>query len=153
MLFFVERISTIVLVNVSILILLWMTWIGSAVSPVHCLHSLLRPLSNPYGLRSRDHNFQLPVCNNFSRKSFIIRNIFRFKQISTVCVCFPDCQFLFFYACSSVYFTFSTIAMPLFLTHDLHVGPTFLTCCSINTQYSIKLHFKGKAPYANSTLA
>jgi len=23
-------------------------------------------------VRSRDHNFQLPVCNNFSRKSFII---------------------------------------------------------------------------------
>jgi len=42
-------------------------------SPVHCLHSLLPPVkSNPYGLRSRDHNFQLPVCNSFSRKSFII---------------------------------------------------------------------------------
>ena len=49
-------------------------------SPVHCLHSLLPPVkSNPYGLRSRDHNFQLPVCNNFSRKSFIIRSLFRFK--------------------------------------------------------------------------
>ena len=48
--------------------------------PVHCLHSLLPTVkSNPYGLRSRDHNFQLPVCNNFSRKSFIIRNLFRFK--------------------------------------------------------------------------
>ena len=35
---------------------------------------------------------------------------------------FPDCQFFFtFYACSSVYFTFSTIAMSLLLTHDLHV--------------------------------
>jgi len=34
-------------------------------SPVHCLHSLLPPIkSNPYGLRSRDHNFQLPVCNS-----------------------------------------------------------------------------------------
>jgi len=39
-------------------------------SPAHCLHSLLPPVkSNPYGLRSRDHNFQLPVCNSFSRKS------------------------------------------------------------------------------------
>ena len=38
-------------------------------SPVHCLHSLLPPVkSNPYGLRSRDHNLQLPVCNSFSRK-------------------------------------------------------------------------------------
>ena len=27
----------------------------------------------------------------------------------------------YFYACSSVYFTFSTIAMPLRLSHDLHV--------------------------------
>jgi len=36
--------------------------------PVHRLHSLLPPVkSNPYGLRSRDHNFQLQVCNNFSR--------------------------------------------------------------------------------------
>ena len=34
-------------------------------SPVHCLHSLLPPIkSNPYGLRSRDHNFQLTVCNS-----------------------------------------------------------------------------------------
>ena len=41
------------------------------------LHSLLHPVkSNPYGLRSRDHNFQLPVCNSFSRKSFIIRSFF-----------------------------------------------------------------------------
>ena len=51
-------------------------------SPVHCLHSLLPPVKrNPYGLRSRDHNFQLPVCNSFSRKSFIIRSLFRFKYI------------------------------------------------------------------------
>ena len=48
-------------------------------SPAHCLHSLLPPIkSNPYGLRSRDHNLQLPVCNSFSRKSFIIRSLFRF---------------------------------------------------------------------------
>ena len=41
-------------------------------SPVHFLHSLLPPVkSNPYELRSRDHNFQLPACNNFRRKSFI----------------------------------------------------------------------------------
>ena len=49
-------------------------------SPAHCLHSPLPPVkSNPYGLRSRDHNFQLPVCNSFSRKSFIIRSLVRFK--------------------------------------------------------------------------
>jgi len=49
-------------------------------SPVHCLHSLLPPVkSNPYGLCSRDHNFLLPVCNNFSRKSFNICSLFRFK--------------------------------------------------------------------------
>ena len=49
-------------------------------SPAHGLHSLLPPVkSNPYGLRSRDHNLQLPVCNSFSRKSFIIRSLFRFK--------------------------------------------------------------------------
>jgi len=48
--------------------------------PAHCLHSLLPPVkSNPYGLRSRDHNLQLPVCNSFSRKSYIIRSLFRFK--------------------------------------------------------------------------
>ena len=45
--------------------------------PAHCLHSLLPPVkSNPNGLRSRDHNFQLPVCNfNFRRNSFIIRSL------------------------------------------------------------------------------
>jgi len=49
-------------------------------SPAHCLHSLLPPVkSNPYGLRPRDHNLQLPVCNSFSRKSFIIRSLLRFK--------------------------------------------------------------------------
>ena len=47
---------------------------------VYNLHSLLPPVkSNPYVLRSRDHNLQLPVCNSFSRKSFIIRSLFRFK--------------------------------------------------------------------------
>ena len=48
---------------------------------VYILYPLQAPvkLSNPYGLRSRDHNFQLPVCNSFSRKSFIIRSLFRFK--------------------------------------------------------------------------
>jgi len=34
---------------------------------------------------------------------------------------FMTASFYYFYACSSVYFTFSTIAMPLLLTHDLHV--------------------------------
>jgi len=49
-------------------------------SPAHCPHSILPPVkSNPYGLHSRDHNFQLPVCNSFSRKSSIIRSLFRFK--------------------------------------------------------------------------
>jgi len=44
--------------------------------PAHCLHSLLAPVkSNPYGLRSRDHNFQLPICSSFSRKSFTIRSL------------------------------------------------------------------------------
>jgi len=38
--------------------------------------------------------------------------------IAFVC---PECQFLFFYACFSVYFTVSTVAMPLLLSHDLHV--------------------------------
>ena len=92
-------------------------------SPVHCLHSLLPPVkSNPYGLRSRDHNFQLPVCNSFSRKSFIIRSLFfDLNKFFIVFVCFLDCQFLFFYVCSSVYLAFSTIAMSLLLSHDLHV--------------------------------
>ena len=31
------------------------------------------------------------------------------------------CQLIIFYACSSVYFTFSAIDMPLLLSHDLHV--------------------------------
>ena len=44
----------------------------SDVSRVHYLHSLLPSVkSNPYGLRSRDHNFYLPVCNNFRRKSLL----------------------------------------------------------------------------------
>ena len=100
--------------------------------------------SNPYGLRSRDYNFQLLACNIFSRESFIIFIIivfFNLNRFFIVFVCFPDCQFLiYFYACSSVYFTFSTIAMPLLLSHDLHVR-LFYTCCSINTQkYSLKVN-------------
>jgi len=46
---------------------------------------------------------------------------FDLNRFYIVFVCFPDCQFLFFYVRSSVYFTFSTIAMPLLLSHDLHV--------------------------------
>jgi len=35
---------------------------------------------------------------------------------------FPDCQFFKkIYACFIVYFTVSTIAVPLLLSHDLHV--------------------------------
>jgi len=47
----------------------------------YCLHPLLSPVNrNPYGLRSRDHNFQLPVFNlNFRRNSFTVRNRYRFK--------------------------------------------------------------------------
>jgi len=49
----------------------------------HCLHPLLPPVKgNPHGLRPRDHNLQLPVCNyNFGRNSFIrlIRSLYRFK--------------------------------------------------------------------------
>ena len=38
---------------------------------------------------------------------------------------------VFFHACSSVYFTFSTIAVPLLLTHDLRVR--LLRVCSMNS--------------------
>ena len=71
---------TILSVNVSILIPFWMTWIGNFLSccfpqpTVYILYSLQSKV-----IRSRDHNFQLPVCNSFSRKSFIIRSLFRFK--------------------------------------------------------------------------
>jgi len=46
-------------------------------SPAHCLHPVLPPVkSNPYGLHSREHNFQLPVCNfNFRCNSFIMRSL------------------------------------------------------------------------------
>jgi len=97
-------------------------------SSVYCLHSLLPPVeSNPYMLRSRDHNFQLPVCNNFRRKSFIIYSLFRFKWIFIVFfVCFVDCQLVFFsYACSIVYYIFCTIAIP---TAFNSAACTFVTC-------------------------
>ena len=74
---------------------------------------------------SRDHNFQLPVCNNFSRKSF------RFKWIFIVSM-FSWLPVFIFYACFSVYFTVSTIAMPLLLC----IACTFVTCCAVNTSYS-----------------
>jgi len=44
-----------------------------------------------------------------------------------------------FYARASVYFTFSTIAVSLHLSHDLRVRLRFVTCCPINilnTQYN-----------------
>ena len=49
MLFFLECTSTILSVNVSVLILLWMSWIGIfkvLFSPAHCLHSLYSLQSN-----------------------------------------------------------------------------------------------------------
>ena len=36
---------------------------------------------------------------------------FDLNRFFIVFVCFPDCQFFIFYVCSSVYFTFSTIAI------------------------------------------
>jgi len=46
---------------------------------------------------------------------------FVLNRFFIVLVCLHDCQFLFFYVSSSVYFTVSTIAMSLLLSHDLHV--------------------------------
>jgi len=107
---------------------------------IHCLHSLFAPVkSNPHGLHSRNHNFQLPVCNfNFRRNCFITRSLFRLKQILIVFfVCFLGCQLVFFsYACSTVYFTFSTIAILAALNS---FACTFVTCFSMKTRYSIDL--------------
>ena len=108
--------------------------------PAHCLHSLLPPVkSNPNGLHSRDHNFQLPVCNfNFRRNSFIIRSLFRFKLnffyrfLLSCLYVFLIARSYFLYACSIVYFTCCTIAI---LTALNSVACTFVTCFSINTQY------------------
>jgi len=46
--------------------------------------------------------------------------LFRFKYIFyCICMFFLVASVLkYLYACSSVYFTFSTIAMPLLLSHD-----------------------------------
>ena len=78
-----------------------------------------------------------PVCNfNFRRNCFITRSLFRLKQILIVFfVCFLGCQLVFFsYACSTVYFTFSTIAILAALNS---FACTFVTCFSMKTQYSI----------------
>ena len=58
--------------------------------------------SNPYWLRSRNHNFQLPVCNfNFRCNSFVTRSLCRFKQTLIVSfVRFHDCHSYFSYPCS-----------------------------------------------------
>ena len=56
-------------------------------SPVHRLHSLLPPVkSNPYGLRSRDHDLQLPVCNNFSRRLSLLFYVV-FLDLNTILLC------------------------------------------------------------------
>jgi len=93
-------------------------------SPVHCLHSLLPPVqSNPYGLHSRDHDLQLPVCNSFSRRLSLLLYVV-FLDLNTILLCLYSflIAIFYFYACSSVHFTFSTSAMPLLLSRDLHVG-------------------------------
>jgi len=71
---------------VSELIPLWTTWIGNFLSccfpqpTVYILYSLQsKVICTGSAVRPRDHNLQLPVCNCFSRKSFIIRSLFRFK--------------------------------------------------------------------------
>jgi len=104
-------------------------------SPVHRLHSPLPPVkSNPHGLRSSDHNFQLPVCDNFRHKSFITRSLFfdlkRFL-LSSLYV-FLIASLYFSYACSIVYYTFCTTAIPTALNS---AACTFAACyfnkCSI----------------------
>jgi len=45
----------------------------------------------------------------------------RQRAVKRVCVCVSWLPVFIFYACSNVFFTFFIIAMPLLLTHDLHV--------------------------------
>ena len=83
----------------------FLAWRFSAICPTVCDKEIILPpkvrvlscgtLSNPFGLRSRDQNFRLPVCNNFNRKSFIILIFFDLYRFFIVFVCFPDCRFLF----------------------------------------------------------
>ena len=87
MLFFVECISTILSVNVSILILLWTTWIGNFLSccfpqpTVYILYSLQSKV-----IRTGSA-LETTTCSSQSAtvlvviKSFIIRSLFRFKYI------------------------------------------------------------------------
>ena len=67
MLFYVECIIIILLVNVLLPMLLWLIWrekfLKCCLRRPHSLRPLLGALlppvkSNPYGLRTRDHNFQ-----------------------------------------------------------------------------------------------
>jgi len=91
------------------------------------LSAFSTPSSQKRPVWARDYNFQLPVCNNFSRKSPIILSLFDLNRFLVVCSSSSSSMFSrlpvfkIFYACSSVYFTFSTITVPLLLTHDLHV--------------------------------
>jgi len=100
-------------------------------SPAPCLHCLLPPIeSNPHCLCSRDHNFQLPVCNlNSRRTSFIIRGLYQlWVGFDCLFVLFHDCQLVFVnIQCSVVYFTFCTISI---LTALNSVACTSVTCFS-----------------------
>ena len=103
------------------------------------LYSLVK--SNPYGRCSRDQNFQLPACNNCSRKSFIIRSLFK-NLNSFLVVCSSSSSmfsslpviFLFFSHVLLFIFSFSTIAMSLLLSHDLHVR--LYVCYVLFNKYS-----------------
>ena len=99
----------------------------SDVSRVHYLHSLLPSVkSNPYGLRSRDHNFYLPVCNNFRRKSLLYVVFFDLNRfvLSTLYV-FLIARLHFFHMHVLLFILPFTIAIP---TAFNSVACTFVTC-------------------------
>jgi len=107
-------------------------------SPAHSLHLLLPPVrSNPYRLRSRDHNLQLPVCNLISALDVTLL-FFYYTQSLSIYIAFR-----FFYctiSCFSArifhvhvlfFFTFYIIA-------SVTVSQCFAcTCVSAFNKYSI----------------
>ena len=84
-------------------------------------------------------------CNSFSRKSSIIRSLFRFKQIqqyvvSLVVVCFPDASFFNF-------FTYVLVFILLFLSllyHCFKVMICMYVCYMLFNKYSIRPLIRSK---------
>jgi len=98
-------------------------------SPDHCLHCLLPPVkSNPYELRSRDHNFLLLYAVFIDLNRFWLSFLHVFLTASSYFFHMHVLLFIWLFCAIAIFTALNSVACK------------FVTCYSINTQILNTLH-------------